>query len=141
MQVIYVFLAAATGIVSHKAFFIRGEHHVQAPMLLRIYAALSIILYYVLYLGKGGMGRAAVETAIITIAYAASLFASMITYRVFFHKLHQFPGPMLAPVTKLWHVSQLLKQPNFTLFDQLHHRYGDFVRTGKHRYHLQAAHV
>ena len=51
-------------------------------------------------------------------------------YRVFFHRLRNFPGPVLASVSKFWHVAHCLDSKNHILLERLHEEYGDFVRIG-----------
>ena len=123
--------AAAAGVASHLAFFIRGEHHRQAPMLFK----LSLIIPFTLFVGQIQLGygdarQSATRTVLLFGAYTVSLFASMIVYRVFFHQLRHFPGPPMAKVSKFWHVSKDLTSNNWRLLNKLHREYGDFVRTG-----------
>ncbi|KAL4862756.1 hypothetical protein BDV12DRAFT_202746 [Aspergillus spectabilis] len=118
---LYFYIAAAVGIGMHLSFFIRGEWHLQAPLLLISHSA----CFYILFM-------AIKDTALQAIAgYLLALFSSILTYRVFFHRLRHFPGPFGASATKLWHVWKLQTgdQNHFLLAD-LHRRYGDFVRTG-----------
>lgn len=129
------YIAAAAGILSHNLIFIRNEHHIQAPQLFRFFLLLSLLLF----VGEARIwalndsGQAARASALIVLSYSASLFISIAIYRIFFHKLRKFPGPIGARVSKLWHVGKLLGQPNFKVLDELHQQYGDFVRTGEHR--------
>ena len=126
-----VYGAAAAGVVSHLAFFIRGEHHRQAPMLFNLSFIVPFTLFIgLVQLGYGDAREAAVMTALMFTAYVVSLFASMVVYRVFFHQLKDFPGPPMAKVSKFWHVSKDLTSENWRLLDKLHRQYGDFVRTG-----------
>jgi hypothetical protein len=124
-------LTAAAGVFSHLLIFIRGEHHVQASALLRIYLTLSLILLMGQCWDNSSLLTAAVTTGVLVITYVSFFFASVIIYRIFFHRLRRFPGPVMARVSKFWHVSRLLGDPNFTVLDELHQKYGDFVRTGK----------
>lgn len=55
----------------------------------------------------------------------------MTIYRLFFHPLRRFPGPVLARVSKLWHVFHCINSRNYLLLDKLHLQYGEFVRTGE----------
>jgi hypothetical protein len=64
--------------------------------------------------------------------YAASVYGSMIVYRLFFHPLRHFPGPTLARVSKFWHVFRLSGLQNQLLLEDLHQQYGDIVRIGMH---------
>lgn len=128
-------IAAAAGILSHNLIFIRNEHHIQAPQLFRFFLLLSFFLF----IGEARIwalsdsGQAARASALIVLSYSASLFTSIAVYRIFFHKLREFPGPLGARVSKFWHVGKLIGQPNFKVLDGLHQQYGDFVRTGEYR--------
>lgn len=129
-------IAAAAGILSHTLVFIRNEHHIQAPQLFRFFCLLLPLFFFI---GEARIwalndsAHAARTSALILLSYSATLFTSIVIYRIFFHKLRQFPGPIGARVSKFWHVGKLLGQPNFKLLDDLHQQYGDFVRTGTHR--------
>ena len=130
-------IAAAAGILSHILIFIRNEHHVQAPQIFRVFLLLSLLLF----IGEARIWslsdsiQAARASALLVLSYSASLFTSIIIYRLFFHQLRNFPGPIGARITKFWHVGKLLRQPNFKVLDDLHRQYGDFVRTGSHLYY------
>ena len=127
-------VAAAAGLLSHLLIFIHNEHHIRAPQIFRFYLLLSLLLF----LAEAKIWplhhptQAARASALIVLSYSASLLASILVYRIFFHKLRRFPGPFGARVSKFWHVSRLFGQPNFKLLDELHQQYGDFVRTGGH---------
>lgn len=125
--------AAAAGILSHVAYFIRGEHHVNGPLLLCIYVALAIVIFFWQSTSGGSNLSAAFQwsAAIITV-YVVSLFGSMITYRCLLHPLRSFPGPFGARVTKFWHAYHIWDSKNHLLLHRLHQEYGDFVRTGMH---------
>ena len=88
-----VCLAATAGACSHLLIFIRGEHHVQAPTLLRIYLVLGFLL---LMSQTSSLRLAAGTTGLLVIVYGGSLFASITIYRTFFHRLRRFPGPVMA---------------------------------------------
>lgn len=121
-------IAAALGIASHQLYFIRGEHHLQAPRL----AFLGIVIPIVIFVTEIGEGirQALLNSLWIVSAYNLGLFGSMTIYRSFFHPLRSFPGPPLAKVSKLWHVFNILDAKNHLLLDDLRNRYGDIVRTG-----------
>ena len=127
-------IAAAAGILSHTLIFIRNEHHIQAPQLFRLFLVFPLLLFIgesILW-GLSDTGQAARTSTLIVLSYGSSLFTSIAIYRVFFHRLSKFPGPIGARISKFWHVGKLLSQPNFKVLDELHQRYGDFVRTGEH---------
>ena len=125
---------AAAAILSHHFIFIRNEHHIQAPYIFRFFLFLALFFYIAeaRIWALNTSAQAAKASAIIIFSYSFSLFTSIISYRIFFHPLRKFPGPVWARVSKFWHVGKLLTQPNFKVLDDLHQQYGDFVRTGEH---------
>jgi hypothetical protein len=110
-----------------------GEHHVQAPVLIRLALIVPVILFASAYHFAGlGWLEAAKLTALALVSYSVSLFTSIVLYRTIFHRLKDFPGPFMFAVSKLWHVYKLVpNSDNYLLLDKLHQDYGDFVRTGK----------
>ena len=130
-----LYIAAAAGVLSHILIFIRNEHHIRAPQIFRLFLLLSLFLF----IGEARIwtlstsAQAASASALIVLSYSASLFTSILIYRILFHPLRHFPGPIGARVSKFWHVGKLLSQPNFKVLDELHQQYGEFVRTGEHR--------
>ncbi|KAL2058658.1 hypothetical protein ABVK25_001388 [Lepraria finkii] len=62
--------------------------------------------------------------------YVLCLWASMSIYRLFFYRLCEISGPVLAIVSKFWHVAHCLDSKDHLLSEKLHQKYGDFVRTG-----------
>ena len=128
-------LLAAAGILSHIGVFIRGEHHLQAPFLFRLYLLLAIALLLSQSAALSyNMKEAAYTSTYLISSYAAALFSSMTVYRVFFHRLRDFPGPPLAKVSKLWHMSKVLDAKQYLFLDGLRMKYGDYVRTGTSPY-------
>ena len=124
-------LSGIAGITSHLGFFIKGEHHIQAPKIFRFYLILAGLAFLIEACDEGKSVKTAVLAATSLIScYGVALFGSMVTYRVFFHRLRKFHGPPLAKVSKFWNVVKASKSTNFRLMEDLHNRYGDFVRTG-----------
>ena len=124
-------LSGIAGLYSHLGYFIEGEHHLQAPKIFGFYLILTCFVFLVVayYEENDPVTVLLVATSIIS-CYGITLFGSMLTYRVFFHRLQKFPGPPLAKVSKLWNVVKASKSTNFRLMEDLHNCYGDFVRTG-----------
>ena len=123
--------AALAGVLSHLLIFVHGEWHVQATNLLEFYSLLFIAVTYrdsrthdlslFLSLQRGWE---------LCATYALSLWVSMILYRLIFHPLRHFPGPVLARCSKMWHVVKCRSSKNHLLVQNLQTDYGDFVRTG-----------
>lgn len=133
MAISLVSCSLVAGVITHWMVFVRGEHHLQAPSLLGLYLMVAGGLFLVdLRKNKAGVNHAAMSSISIVGAYPLGLFASMATYRLFFHRLGRFPGPFLAKLTKLWHTWYVLDGKQYLLLDALHKQYGDFIRTGKH---------
>ncbi len=124
--------AAAAGVLSHWTYFIRGEHHLEAPRLVVLAMALPVVIFVFLFqYADFGVIQAAVQTTLVAATYLTSIWTSIIVYRIFFHPLRRFPGPFMAKVSKFWHVLKLApKLDNYRQLDEMHRRYGDFVRTG-----------
>ena len=124
-------IAAASGVASHLCFFIYGEHHMRAPMILRLYIVLfSMLLYTETVVKHQEISLGARKAVEVFTAYILSLLTSIAIYRKFFHRLRHFPGPFMASITKLWQTTRTLDSQNHILLDGLYERYGDFVRTG-----------
>ena len=121
--------AITAGIASHSLFFIRGEYHLKAPSLLLIYLASYVLLLF--KESKDGFQLAVRNVTLIINAYVFALFASMVIYRTAFHPLRAFPGPVLARVSKLWHVYMVRGSQNHLVLEGMRENYGTFVRTGK----------
>ena len=125
-------IATLGGVLSHLLYFIRGEVFYGGPQVLRVYITLFLILVVIeCKISGSGAYHSFLAASYITAVYISSLFSSIVVYRVFFHRLKNFPGPKLARVTKF----QLAWETSFTLdqclyFEELRKKYGDFVRTG-----------
>ena len=121
-------IAATLGIASHQLYFIRGEHHLQAPTITWLAIVVPIVIFGV----ESGQGicHALLHSIWTVNSYYIGLFGSITIYRAVFHPLRAFPGPPLAKVSKLWHVFSILDSKNHLFLDDLHKRYGDIVRTG-----------
>lgn len=121
-------IAAALGVASHQLYFIRGEHHLQAPKLTWLAILAPIVVFWVE--SGHGVRHALLHSTGTVSSYYIGLFGSIIAYRALFHPLRAFPGPPLAKTSKLWHVFNILDSKNHLFLDDLHARYGDIVRTG-----------
>ncbi|KAL4748735.1 hypothetical protein BDW72DRAFT_214564 [Aspergillus terricola var. indicus] len=105
----------------HHGLFRHGEWHTQAPRILVLHCVCFLCLTLVMLY----------RTALQVIAgYLIAIFSSIFTYRAFFHRLNNFPGPFAARTTKLWHLWKTRSSQNHFLLADLQRQYGDFVRTG-----------
>ena len=122
------------GIISHIFFLKRGEWHTLSSALVLFWSAMAIVV--LIYesretdmVAESGLSRGLVYLGL----YYLSLLSSLLTYRIFWHPLRRFPGPRAAALSKLWHVYHTTNCQNHLLLDDLHHRFGTFVRTGMDR--------
>ncbi|KAH8645775.1 cytochrome P450 [Xylariales sp. PMI_506] len=123
--------AAIIGVSSHLLYWIRGYHDVRATTILRahlaLYAALAAASVTATH---SSITVGIVQATSLSLTYLVALFLSMTTYRLFFHRLSRFPGPLAAKVTKFY--GPWLSR-NAQLYEEhfdLVKKYGDFVRTG-----------
>lgn len=124
-------VAAVTGLVSHLTYFIHGEHHMKAPILGRLYLGVFIMIYILeLLFCHCSYSTAAKNASTVLGSYTIALFGSIVIYRTCFHQLRSFPGPYGAKLSKLWHSWKARYSTNHLLLEDLHQKYGAFVRTG-----------
>ena len=126
-------VAGILGVASHVFYFIRGEHHLQAYRLLVLSVTAPAVLFAFLIL-RFNVSIVSAATIVMTTwwAYMASLWSSMVVYRLYFHRLKDFDGPTMWKISKVFgHVMSVSKLDNFRVLDELHRQYGDYVRTGK----------
>ncbi|KAH8108750.1 high nitrogen upregulated cytochrome P450 monooxygenase 2 [Phellopilus nigrolimitatus] len=63
--------------------------------------------------------------------FYSALATSIVVYRLSpWHPLAQYPGPLLAKVSKFWAAWVMAKGTNHIYHKQLHDRYGPYVRAG-----------
>ncbi|KAJ7436884.1 cytochrome P450 [Mycena galericulata] len=119
-------LSAASGLASwlfFHVFPVRGDH---AAI---FYGALVLSVYAAAWFMDSETPLALTTT--VSGLYAAFTGLFTILYRISpWHKLYYYPGPFLYKMSALTLVPVCLKGKRNTVFDQLHARYGDFVRVG-----------
>jgi len=130
MSPVHICIAFTLGIASHLLYFIRGEHHNSAPVLASLVPTSWIILLSVFIRTETMLESSKLSSALLS-SFALGLYSSIITYRLFFHPLKNFPGPFFAKISKLWHVYKIIGFKNHFLMEELHQKYGDIVRIGK----------
>ncbi|KAF1958643.1 cytochrome P450 monooxygenase-like protein [Byssothecium circinans] len=121
--------AFSAGISTHFLYFRRGEHHDHAPHLASL-IPISWCSIFTFLAQTLGFGEAARTTTLLLSTFVAGVFISVIIYRLFFHPLRSFPGPILAAVTKFWHCAKLSNLQNQELLESLHQKYRNIVRIG-----------
>ncbi|KAI1771026.1 cytochrome P450 [Hypoxylon cercidicola] len=126
------------GVLSHRLYFIKGEHHIKAPLYVTLWTVVTVLIASVSYVvdwaehdGSSEAKLGTIRTSVlVNCAFFLPLFASVVVYRLFQHALRDFPGPRLAASSKLWHFCYMFKTNNYILLENLRKRYGSIVRTG-----------
>lgn len=125
-----VLLPIVLGVATHLAVFIRGEWHMQAPFLFKLYALVYVGSFAVLRCFPASFNNFYLTTNTFFLYYMSGLFSSICIYRRYFHRLRHFPGPPLAGITKFWHVWQCRTGQNYLVIEKLRKKYGPVIRTG-----------
>ena len=64
--------------------------------------------------------------------FHSTLISSIVVYRISpFHPLADYPGPLLAKISKFYGVYMISTGKNHILLKLLHEKYGPYVRIGK----------
>lgn len=72
-----------------------------------------------------------VRVSWIATAFNIGLASSIVVYRVFFHRLRRFPGPVLASISRFYDTYLAGRAVQYNVeIEKLHDTYGDFIRTG-----------
>lgn len=123
-------VAATCGFLSHWIYFIHGEKDGKALRIIIAYLNCEVILSaYLLY--TIGISKTYWASAIaINLYYFGALFSSIVTYRLAFHRLRHFPGPLGAKITKGYGLWMARNVKYIDELCNLHEAYGDIVRTG-----------
>ncbi|OKL55370.1 hypothetical protein UA08_09379 [Talaromyces atroroseus] len=122
--------SAATGVAAHVTLFRHGEWDGSAPNILISYLVVFTILNVknLAELVTGVKDQSAFQ---LLSCHFVGLYGSIIVYRVFFHRLRKFPGPLAAAVTALYASFLPAKRLNkFEEVGKLHRKYGDYMRLG-----------
>ncbi|CCT74170.1 related to pisatin demethylase cytochrome P450 [Fusarium fujikuroi IMI 58289] len=125
-----------SGCLLHILFYRRGEWDTLALRILQAYATLPIIVIGLLRLAefKGwqhGNNLSAASVLLLEGAHILGLITSILCYRIVFHPLNKFPGPLYARISNFYPTYLTTKNTHlYEEVEQLHHQYGDFVRLG-----------
>jgi tryprostatin B 6-hydroxylase len=117
-----------SGILSHRLYFIQGEHHLKAPQYLAAWFSSMLVIITILNLTDFKVLQ---YTVLANCAFLGPLFGSIVIYRTLQHPLRDFNGPRLASITKIWHLAHMFRTSNHLFLDRLVKEYGRFVRTGE----------
>ncbi|RYC59712.1 hypothetical protein CHU98_g6501 [Xylaria longipes] len=131
MDYLMLFAASVAGVTSHLAYFKFGEHHMYGPR----YVLAAILAFSLSVIAQSRLFQfpnqvAALKTLALAASYLSGLFFSLIIFRVLFHPLRRFPGPLGFKVSSAWFATRLTGRDAFRQLLKLHEKHGDFVRIG-----------
>jgi len=119
-------LAVTSGVVAHLAVFRKGEWDVASPSIFVFYMVSFALMFLPAHFHFGFP-----FTLVVSVAgcHVAGLFASMLVYRAWFHRLSSYPGPFLARLTTFYITARSMKKLHlYEEVQKLHAEHGDFVR-------------
>ncbi|KAF2622537.1 benzoate 4-monooxygenase [Macroventuria anomochaeta] len=123
-------IAFICGIFLHLLLFCRGEWDRRAPAVVLAYSLLCTSVFAAFALDTSySIVQCIVGTCKASLALVGGLCTSLVTYRLLFHPLRTFPGPLAARVSSFWVFRE--QWPDLRFYFKLrniHDRYGDFVR-------------
>jgi cellulose synthase/poly-beta-1,6-N-acetylglucosamine synthase-like glycosyltransferase len=125
----FALAGALTGVASHLMVFKRLEVADSHPMMVLSSIAIGQLSIFAVLYGR----ESAFKTSLAyTGSFIGSLWLSIIMYRLFWHPLRKFPGPVLARTTKLWTTIMTIRSGLkwHRVQAELKEQYGDFVRAG-----------
>ncbi|KAE8332165.1 cytochrome P450 [Aspergillus sergii] len=137
-------LAFSSGVATHLLLYRSSEWDIKAPSIVKIYTLLGATLVYLERAGllDGFLISTRPKWGISVILYhIAGVYASMLFYRAFWHRLCGFPGPFLARLSNFYVTS--LSAKSLHLYEEvqkLHQQYGDYVRLALRDYEPRVSH-
>ena len=126
--------ASILGVSSHVSVFrnLPVEEYLNSLLGLYFASVLAIALAYITITDLS-LVPALVRVSWIAATFKVGLASSIAVYRLFFHRLHRFPGPVLAKLSRFYDAYLAGKTVQYNVeIDKLHDTHGDFIRTGKY---------
>ncbi|TGJ84039.1 hypothetical protein E0Z10_g4725 [Xylaria hypoxylon] len=131
MEAIISLAAFVAGITSHLAFFRIGEHHLYSTRyVLAAILAFAISTTVQSRFFQFSSHGAALGTLGIATSYFGGLYSSLIIFRLFFHPLNKFSGPLGCKISSAWFTTYLSRRDAFRQLLKLHQKHGNFLRIG-----------
>jgi len=124
-------LAAGSGVLSHLIYFIHGIKDNKGLEIVLALLTLQCFLLITIFAYTQSVASAVRLTGYLEFAYLSGLYTSMTIYRVFFHRLRRFSGPLMAKISKTGYGFYMARNSQYHVeLLKLHRKYGDIVRIG-----------
>jgi hypothetical protein len=123
--------ACSLGVAFHLA--VRNvEIDYRIWQLLSLYVSiLAILTGCYVSIGTLTLIETAARVGVVSTSFNLGLISSIGVYRLLFHRLRNFPGPLPAKISRFYSTSLAAKNVQYSFeVRKLHEEYGDFVRTG-----------
>ncbi len=124
--------AASLGVLLHVC--IRNiEVDIYMYHFLALYGIAILALGYAyLFFAEFTVVQALTRVLLTTASLNSGLIVSIAIYRLFFHRLRNFPGPLGAKLSRFYTVWKASKSVQYYKeVAKMHQTYGDFIRTGQ----------
>lgn len=123
--------AATAGVASHVLYFNKGEHHMNGVMYLHAFLGTCLAAIIALVNLQDYEASAAITmTTMTALSYLVGTWTSLIIYRIFLSPWTEFPGPWQASISAFWLFKRLNQQTAIYQIQELHKKYGKYVRIG-----------
>ena len=123
--------AAVLGHISYIAYFHRYECHMYGVRYLQLLALTSIGgTVALMNLQSQSFSTAATTVSAIAGSFLASIYLSLLTWRLFLNPLNQFPGPYLARLGNISTSILFRNSDAYYKLQDLHAQHGRIVRIG-----------
>ncbi|KAK0616420.1 cytochrome P450 [Immersiella caudata] len=131
--------AAVLGVAAHVLYFSRGEHHLYGLRYVEVFFLSFLATTALVRRSLGGetqidsapgWSQSALISAGLHLYFLGGLYASCVTYRVLLSPLRRFPGPLDLRISSLSLVFRVRNSDAHKKVQDLHARYGPFVRIG-----------
>ncbi|KAJ5348692.1 uncharacterized protein N7506_001945 [Penicillium brevicompactum] len=119
------------GVVSHVSIFriLPVEEYLFGILGLALGAVLAICLAYLFVTGLSTL-QVLTRVTLIVFSFNVGLVSSIGIYRLFFHRVRRFPGPVLSKLSRFYDAYLAGKDVQYNVeIEKLHETYGDFIRT------------
>lgn len=129
--------AAIAGVFTHMLYFKKGEHHLYGIRYVELFL-FSLVATATLnrsYLADAdavpqGWGEALAHSGKLHACYLGGIYAGLVVYRLFFHPLRHFPGPLDLKISALSLTYRVRHLDCHKRVQELHSQYGPFLRIG-----------
>ncbi|OJK03510.1 hypothetical protein ASPACDRAFT_49664 [Aspergillus aculeatus ATCC 16872] len=125
--------AAGLAIVLHLTLFRTSfptEDHLHELLILYVFSVSAVFAAY-LTLSDCSVTQSLVRVCWIAGAFNTGLVLSIGVYRLCFHRLRHFPGPIGSKVSRFYDAYLAGRNVQYNVeIEKLHKQYGDFIRTG-----------